>query len=293
MPCYHPLKGYRSKAVNPSGKRSITFNAKEGFHDLRVDLACGQCIGCRLQRSCEWAVRCVHEASLHEENSFITLTYRPEDLPGNGSLVLEHFQLFMKRLRERISPRKIRFFHCGEYGDKGDRPHYHALLFGFDFPDRKYLKTVNGYRYYTSELLDEIWEKGFCIVGDVTFESAAYVARYVTKKITGPRSKQHYGERKAEYTTMSRRPGVGKGWYDKFSADVFPDDFIVIDGRRVCVPKFYRSLLESGDSFAHAKVRAGRQVSGRKMEGENSPERLRVKKKVKQAQLGFLKRGIE
>src|SRR4051794_29862641 len=100
MPCFRPLKGYRARVTNPdTGKRSIVFNARKGFNDLPVDLPCGQCIGCRLERSRQWAIRCSHEAKLHEENCFITLTYAPEHLPPGGTLVVKDFQDFMKRLR--------------------------------------------------------------------------------------------------------------------------------------------------------------------------------------------------
>ena len=103
MACYYPLKGYRARAVNPkTGKRSIVFDSSLGFMDMPVEFACGQCIGCRIERSRQWAIRCVHEAQLYEANCFITLTYAPEHLPKNGSLVLEHFQKFMKRLRKRV-----------------------------------------------------------------------------------------------------------------------------------------------------------------------------------------------
>lgn len=129
-----------------------------------------------------WAVRIVHEAQMWPQNSFITLTYRPEDLPQGGSLNVEHYQLFMKKLRARNTGHKIRFFHCGEYGEKLSRPHYHAILFNYDFPDKKVFSEKNGNTIYTSELLEDIWGKGFCTIGDVTFQSAAYVARYVMKK---------------------------------------------------------------------------------------------------------------
>ena len=136
MPCYRPIKGYRSRRLNAeTGKRPVVFNPRDGFYDQPVDLPCGQCIGCRLERSRQWAIRCVHEASLHERNCFITLTYRDECLPTNGSLDLDAFQKFMKRLRRRFGE-GVRFFHCGEYGENFGRPHYHAILFNLDFSDK-------------------------------------------------------------------------------------------------------------------------------------------------------------
>ena len=133
MPCYTPLKGWRSQERTESGKRAITFRLREGYADMPVDVPCGQCIGCRLERSRQWAVRCMHEASLYENNCFITLTYNEDHIPSDGSLKKDHFQKFMKRLRKKFGA-GIRFFHCGEYGAELSRPHYHAILFNFDPP---------------------------------------------------------------------------------------------------------------------------------------------------------------
>ena len=159
-------------------------------------------------------MRCHHEASLYQDNCFITLTYSDEHLPSDKSLHVDHFQKFMKRLRKRFGE-GVRYYHCGEYGEKYMRPHYHACLFNFDFPDKKIWKENNGNRLYISESLSELWPFGFVTIGDVTFESAAYVARYIMKKVNGDLAESHYervdwdtGEvyhLKPEYTTMSRR----------------------------------------------------------------------------------------
>ena len=179
MPCYHPIPAYRL----PSG--SVVFHDKGDGSPFEVP--CGRCVGCRLDKSRVWALRCVHEASLHDENSFITLTYAPEHLPSDGGLVKEDFQKFMKRLRKKFAPRRIRYYMCGEYGDRTNRPHYHALLFGLDFSDREALPpSASGADLFTSKTLEKVWGKGFVTVGDVTFESAAYCARYIMKKLNGP-----------------------------------------------------------------------------------------------------------
>jgi hypothetical protein len=220
MPCYKPLEAWYSKDVNPSGRRGIVFNPSLALQrDDPINISCGQCIGCRLERSRQWAIRCMHEASLHEENSFITLTFSPEHLVARDnpwSLDVRDWQLFMKRLRKRTG-KKIRFYHCGEYGELHKRPHYHACLFGYDFPDKRLWRVVNGQRLYTSYFLQELWPYGFSTIGTVTFESAAYVARYIMKKVSGKNADDYYqwfddetGEifdRHPEYTTMSRRPG--------------------------------------------------------------------------------------
>lgn len=292
MPCFHPLKGWRSKNANESGKRSIVFNRRDGFEDLEVEIPCGQCIGCRLERSRQWAIRCVHEASLYEDNCFITLTYDDAHLPADGSLNLSHFQKFMKRLRKRYGA-NIRFFHCGEYGEKYSRPHYHACLFNFDFPDKILWSVRNGFRLYTSESLSVLWPFGYGVIGDVTFESAAYVARYIMKKITGDAAADHYNGLRPEYTTMSRRPGIGKGWYEKYQDDLFPHDRCVINGKEVNIPKFYRTQLEVEEPTLSRKLLALRKAAASEHTVDSSLRRLRDREQVTQARLTLLQRPIE
>lgn len=293
MPCYKPLKGWRSKEPNPSGKYSLTFKAREAWLENRLEIPCGQCIGCRLERSRRWAIRCVHEASLHEANSFVTLTYSPEFLPPDGSLNKRHFQLFMKRLRESISPQRVRYFHCGEYGESYGRPHYHACLFGYEPPDKKFLSSQNGNDLFTSEALDKLWELGKTFIGAVTFESAAYVARYIVKKITGPAAQRHYARLglQPEYVTMSRRPGIAKPWYDKFKDDVYPRDYVVIRGKQMSPPKYYEGLLEKEDPDAHRHLKRMKAI--KRNPSENTHERLRVREIVKQSSINQLKRKFE
>ena len=302
MPRYSPLKGWRARTTNESGKRGIVFNHREAFTDLPVEIACGQCIGCRVDRSKAWAIRCVLEASQHQQNCFITLTYDDEHLPTDGSLNVEHWQKFMKRLRKAYGGKRIRFYHCGEYGDENSRPHYHACLFGHQFEDQVLYSERNGVRLYYSERLEKIWGKGFCTVGDVTFESAAYVARYVMKKVTGDRAADHYlslnpitgviSEIAPEYTTMSRRPGLAADWYEKFKSDVFPDDFIVINGKQMKVPQFFDAIHEREDLEGHLAIKGRRRAAANGRAADQTPDRLRVREAVKRKKLAQLKREI-
>ncbi len=303
MTCYHPLKGWKSKTLTANGKRQVVFNPSMGFADLPVTVPCGQCVGCRLERSRQWAIRCSHEASLYEDNSFITLTYDDAHLPPNGSLNLRHFQLFMKRLRFYM-PQHVRFYHCGEYGEKFLRPHYHACLFNCGFPDKKvHAITKDKNHLYTSEILSELWPMGWAIIGEVTFQSAAYVARYIMKKINGADQAKHYerfnlstGEIfnvKPEYTTMSRRPGIGHDWLKKFTSDVYPSDFVVIGGRKMRAPKYYDRQFELTYPSDFEKVRAARVREAKKHADDQTPARLKVRETVKSAQLTGLPRKLE
>jgi len=186
---------------------------------------------------------------MYEKNCFITLTYDNENLPQGETLVKRHWQLFMKSLRKEFGE-GIRFFHCGEYGDEKERPHYHACLFNHDFPDKELWQVKNGNNLYTSEKLNKIWGKGYCIIGEVTFESAAYCARYIMKKITGEPAKEHYKGRLPEYILMSRGSqklktgGIGKKWFDKYKNDIYNYDMLVIRDGIKCRPnKYYDALF--------------------------------------------------
>lgn len=305
MPCYKPIQGYRSKTTEESGKRKIVFSTQTGYSDQPIEVPCGQCIGCRLERSRQWAMRCVHEATQHQDNCFITLTYNNDNLPENRSLDLEHYQLFMKRLRKHAAKEnhKVRYFHCGEYGEKYSRPHYHAILFGYDFPDKKLWKEKAETKLYQSETLAKLWGKGFCSIGDVTFESAAYVARYVLKKITGDEAENHYrytdeltGESfqiTPEYTTMSRNPGIGKSWYDKYKKDAYPKDFVTMRGKKLKPPKYYDSQLERECEESYQRIKANRRMTSRRNKHDQTRERLADRELVKEKQASYLIREIE
>ena len=310
MTCYRPLSAYRShELTTKNNKRKIKFLKhgdsldKEHLGDDYLEIPCGQCIGCRIERSRQWAIRCVHEASLYENNCFITLTFSDEYLPKDKSLNVRHWQLFMKRLREKFGE-NIRFYHCGEYGEKFGRPHYHACLFNFDFPDKKLWKvTTNGHRIYTSEALSKLWGQGFCTIGDVTFESAAYVARYIMKKVNGSDAEEHYQyidpetgqifQRKPEYTTMSRRPGIAKAWFDKYYKDVYPGDFVVLNGKKMRPPRYYDTQYEIAYPSDHEKLKETRKVNLKKYVDNNTKERLNVREQVQLLRLKKLIRPLD
>lgn len=243
MPCHNPIPAYRSRALNSSGKRSLVFTKNEGYTDLEISIPCGQCIGCRLERSREWALRITQEATLHKQSSFVTLTYEDRHLPPNFSLRKKDLQDFMKRLRF-FSEKPLRYYACGEYGTTSLRPHYHICLFGEDFSsDRKHYKnTPDGYPLYNSKTLSERWTFGHAVIGKLNFETAAYTARYVTKKISGPSAREHYKLREAEFSLMSRRPGIGTHWLQQNISDI-EKGFCWSNGGLHKTPKFYSKKL--------------------------------------------------
>lgn len=201
--------------------------------------------------------------------------------------------------------RPIRFYHCGEYGEKFRRPHYHACLFNFDFDDKKLWKRENDCDYFVSKQLENLWinengdTMGHCLIGDVTFESAAYVARYIMKKINGDAAEEHYVNRETgevltpEYTTMSRRPGIGTGWFKKFKDDVYPGDFVVMRGKQMRPPKFYDRQFELTNPSDFRRIKSNRIVNAKEFADDNTPERLKVREKVAEARLKNLPRKLE
>jgi hypothetical protein len=187
----------------------------------------------------EWALRCLHEKRLHSASAFLTLTYADEWLPSPPSLSLRDLQLFMKRLR-KARPDGLRFFACGEYGDITKRPHYHVLLFNTRFQDQRFYKyTPGGDPLYRSVELSELWTYGNADIGTVTAKTCAYVAGYVMKKVGQSEIPSPGYER--EFRVMSRRPGIGAGWFDRFQDEAYRADSAIIDGREVGLPRYYDS----------------------------------------------------
>lgn len=257
---------------------------------------------------------------MHEENSFLTLTYSDEMLPSDGSVHVRELQLFMKRLRKAIAPQKVRYYACGEYGDRTWRPHYHLVLFGFGFPDRyPWKQSGSGFTLYRSPLLDRLWAVdgrplGHAEIGTVTAESGGYVARYVLKKVGGAPAKDHYlrphpvsGELfqvEPEFALMSSRPGIAGAWFDKFEGDVFPSDFLVLDGAKVPVPKYFSGklkgrnadpdrLLSSHDDLRPIRDKRRVHAAQPNRVWNRTPERLEVRAEVTTRRISQLKRDMD
>lgn len=279
--CTSPVDAYWSAARNENGRRFPVFNKADGMTDRPFKLKCNNCTECRIQYAQSWAVRVMNEKQLHQHSTYITLTY--ENLPDNQSLNHRHYQLFMKRLRKQHGA-GIKFFMCGEYGDNTDRPHYHAILFGLDFNDRKrWKKNKQGDDLYISQKLDNLWQLGHCSLGAVTYQSAAYVSRYVTKKITGKDAAAKYGIRQAPYcrpSTGSRSgKGIGYNWWQKYRDEAIRNRGIVMDGKLRPIPRYYLKLLETEDPQLAAKLRNERIVESQPHR-DDEPGRLLTKHTV-------------
>lgn len=301
----------------------LTF-CREGTKE-KMEVGCGQCLGCRCDWRRMWAIRIAHEATLHEYtggNSFVTLTYRDplecnheqlfrgDYVPHDWSLNDRDLELFMKRLRRFFEPQRIRFFACGEYGRKCKhgvdlrrvscplcrvgRPHFHAALFNCSFPDLVAYHSDHSITRWTSPTLERLWRKGFVDVAPLTYESGAYIAGYILKKMTGVKGHDQYlsvdleGEitfLEPEFVRMSRNPGIGKEWFDKYFTDVFPSDEIPVPGKGVVrgVPRFYAERF--GEVFPERleEIKKIREAFRREHADEYSPERLMARYKCAQA----------
>lgn len=208
----------------------------------------------------------MHELKTHAGSNLgsamLTLTYDDEHLPHGYSLSLDDYQKFMKKLR-RHHGTGLRFFGCGEYGDKTSRPHYHIITFNYRPTDTKLYKRKLDYNLYTSEALSEMWGNGNVIIGDVSFDSCAYVARYCLKKITGPQAPDHYAitlrdgsrfDRRPEFVTMSRRPGLAFNYYQQYKTEILAHDSIIMNGHEVKPPRYYDKLTENSDANMRHKL---------------------------------------
>ena len=327
MPCYSPLKGYKDRLTG-----GLTFsrnNARE-----KMDVGCGQCLGCKLDYSLMWAVRISHEAERYVDNCFITLTYRDSSactdeqfrngyfVPSDWSLHPSHFQKFMKRLRKAFPDRKIRYFYAGEYGRKCKhgidleenscplcnvgRPHFHACLFNISFPDLVSYSTDHGKINFTSPMLERIWKYGFVDVGELNFASAAYVARYILKKVNGVKAADHYYNTdldgnvvllEPEYCRMSRggragkgkRCGIGASWFEKYRDDVFPADRVPYGNGDFLniVPRYYEEMYKAIKPDSLQKIKNKRMQYKKDNPEEFSPQRLEDKYKVRKARLAL------
>lgn len=294
MVCYHPIDCILPSVSDSEGKKRLIFSKtftidnkylfddtplvrlRSDFSEIvgyKIKVPCGQCIGCRLDYARNWALRSWHEVNTYgyDNNMFITLTYNNEHLPENNSLDVKVMQDFLKRLRY-YAGNDVRYMLCGEYGEKRGRPHYHLCIYNYVFPDINWSKPYafdksKGVMYYRSNFLENnLWTKpysneslGFSLIGKVTFESANYVARYITKKVRSKDEKylyELYHGRQREFMTMSRRPGLGNEFVNRYYKDIFNNGYCVFgNGYKAPIPRYYLYELEKIDKSFYEDYR--------------------------------------
>lgn len=264
--------------------RKSTDHVDRTFNNLYtefVDIPCGRCIGCRLDHSKQFADRGALELSYHNSNYFLTITYSDGFVPTVDStslegypiqyynLVKEDLQLFWKNLRQHLITRykqycmknnltikkenypKIRYIACGEYGEKTLRCHFHAIVYGLVLNDLVYYgKSKSGEDMFTSKFIDDIWKKGEVWISEACWNNIAYITRYTTKKLYGEDSK-YYEELgiTPPFITMSRKPGIGRDYYEDNKQRLFEEQRFYIptrDGVRAGSPsRYYFGLFEN------------------------------------------------
>lgn len=247
-------------------------------------IPCGQCISCRLNKSRDWANRIMLEAKEFACNYFVTLTYEDQYLPikrcyndETGEIITgftlkkEDLEKFNHDLRQywkrKFNHDGIRYYSCGEYGSENLRPHYHCIIFNLPhLSDLKiYRVTETGSILYTSETISNIWKKGYVVIGEVTWESASYVARYVMKKKFGKEADQYYKSmaKIPEFTTMSRMPGIGRNYYEANKETIYATDEIFIQGSKGIIgtkpSKYFDRLYEQDHPEEYKKIKLNRE----------------------------------
>lgn len=288
MPCYYPLTAWKSADLDDinskNGKVKMVFREDQGFPNTKTELPCGKCIGCRIDKARMWAARITNESSLYDWNCFITLTYKNDPWSLNKHDIAQ----FIKKLRiyetreakkENRTPRRIRFFQCGEYGELFSRPHHHIILFNYWPKDARHFKTHKRKPIFLSKAISNLWPHGIHSIQELTYDSAAYCAKYVLKKINGEQQEEHYQGRLPEFTTMSLKPGIGADWYEKYASDVYNHDRLVLDSHRTFrPPKYYDSMHEQCDPSAMRKIK-----QQRRQHASSNPENCEERRAVKAA----------
>lgn len=344
MPCYYPIEAVQPFPGAPLQLFARDQkHLRDKIHGRKLQVPCNQCSGCRKRQSLEWALRCTHEVQMHRYNCYLTLTYDDNNLPPNRSLRHSDYVAFMKATRNALSRgwiglradetllpsalrlggrnrqrlniaageygalphTPIKFYMAGEYGELYGRPHYHAILFGMDFPDMLYHgKSKAGEKIYTSATLQRLWPHGYSSLGTATFASAAYISRYITKKRTGDGNKKDYeildmetGEiikRAKEYNCMSRASGIGKEWIHHYTSDVYTLDKVISKtGRALRPPRYYDKQYKRLDAAHLRHLKHARELEALAQQEHHTPERLAVQEIVQLRRDQALKRNFD
>lgn len=265
MACESPIRGYQSAQTG----RFVPFKRKEPQYHANpytgLAVPCGHCLLCRVEHSRQWAVRIMNEAQLHLYNAFVTLTYADEHLPEHNSLHFEDLQKFWKRLRKRAG--ELRYYACGEYGDKTNRPHYHACVFGHSLAEGRIIIRQEPTLLWTTPWLNQAWGKGQVSVGALTFETAQYCAAYVTKKLHQAKRYVRTDEETGELIPleqprafMSLKPAIGKDWVTQYGALAFEHDRVIVNARAQKPPRYYDRWLEQTNPTKHKEIKEKRKA---------------------------------
>lgn len=305
-PVFVAHDGARSWSYSPIGDFSNLKHRRQLVRNITVP--CGVCFGCRIDNSRMWSLRMMHEKRYHDQNYFLTLTIAPEFMPPDCDLDYSYLIKFWKNARHlfQVPGRPFKYFACGEYGDKNFRPHFHAAVFDFDIPDLRFFKKVSDHDYFTSNALTECWGYGHVIVGSLEYDSAAYIARYVTKKMRGSnvRSKDTFDPETGEYDlyTVERAfqsKGLGLPFYLQHSREIWDLDACLYGGKYLVKPPryYFKKLLESDPALASDILQ--RRLDKRVLEGthfdrldEERDRELLYQMEARRLHMSSLKRSL-
>lgn len=270
---------YQLDAWKPARGGPVLFQKPTNGHAYSpIKIPCGQCILCRLEHARQWAVRITHEATLHDKNGFVTLTYNDDNLPQYNSLHYPDLQRFWKRLRKKFG--KLRYYAVGEYGDKTQRPHYHACVFGQEFTDDRVILRKTPTLLWTSPHLEEAWGLGHVSVGALNFQTAQYTSSYVTKKLNNKKQYVRVDTDTGELIKleqprafMSLKPAIGLEWLKTNRHYTYDHDRVVINGRPQKPPKYYDLWLEKQSPIQHDYIKENRRHRATKMTDEQTHAR--------------------
>ena len=299
MPCTTPLQGYKTFGGAITFKLSEAMSVSKSGSPVKLDVPCGQCMHCRLEKARQWAVRMSLEEQLHDESIFLTLTYDNKHYPPNGGLVKSDVQNFVRRLKEKVAPKKIKYYFVGEYGDQTNRPHYHAIIYGYE-PAANTIEQIsneNGMPLYSSTELTKLWSKrkgtdpiGYAVYGHVNWDTCSYVARYVTKKINdSPEANTNvdnearfkYRGNIQEFALSSRNPAIGKEWLDKYYDETVRDDYIVLNGKKMLPPKYFDDQIRKKDEEVYNKIKKNRKTNLIELTPERAVNMEKIEKSLK------------
>ena len=337
MPCYHPLKAFkvRPETRDQSAKYVIAshklehVNYKGQSYYESIDIPCGKCIGCRLEYSKQWANRIMLESKTSNNIWGINLTYNNDNIPIKHPIDLEtgevitsiecptlkekDVQDFLKRLRmnmfRKYGTKSIRYAYAGEYGEQRQRPHYHLIVFNCPIKDLKEVrKSKKNFPMYESEEISKTWGKGLVTINEVSWDYSAYVARYIMKKQKGQGSKEYYDSigREKEYFRTSRRPGLGKEYYNLNKDKIYDTDEIFLGKRdkvlKLKPAKYYDKLFDVEDHERMQEIKENRRKSAEDkikiikniLNNEITYEEyLEIQERTKQEQVKSLRRNME
>lgn len=305
MSCFRPVTAWK-----PLDGGALVFSERKNCREIKI--RCLGCIGCRADHREAWALRNYCESKMWDHSYFLTPTYAPDHLPMHGSLVPSHMSDFIRALRRPSRLGALRYFFCGEYGDRFGRPHYHALIFGPEIPDLRKVNSVYAKAdVFRSELVSAAWPHGDVVIGRMSYSAARYVAGYVNKKVRGKAADEHYSrvddatgeivQIEPEFVRMSlgrgssARPGlggIGLPWLRKYWKDIYATghDAIIVDGSKKPVPRYFADQMDAilgAESVLMDDVEYRRQKAAEQRADDNSPERLAVREQVAMARVKF------